>query len=185
MRTFIAIELEEEIKEYVAQVQEEVKNQSKKGNFTPKENFHMTLHFVGETTVEDIEFLKQAIFETALRNRNFSLVLNRLGFFPRGDKAIAWVGVKESKELSRLFHLLEKNLSKEGFARDKKGLNPHITIGREVVLYRSFQQVEKNTKIEKKTISVQGISLMESVRIGSKLIYRPLFQQKFQDNDNQ
>ena len=177
MRTFIAIELEDEIKEELLKAQQQVQKQSKGGNFVPKENFHITLHFVGETEDSDLDYLKQAIYETAMRNRCFDMTLERVGFFQRGEKGIFWVGMKESKELMRLFSHLEKNLLKEGFAREKKGLSPHITLGREVIPYRSFMDIVNHTKVEKKTIHVTKISLMESVRIGGKLVYKPLFQQ--------
>ena len=48
MRTFIAIELEEETKAQLAEVQAEAEKLCRRGNYTPKENFHLTLHFLGE-----------------------------------------------------------------------------------------------------------------------------------------
>ena len=47
MRTFIAIELEEETKAQLAEVQAEAEKLCRRGNYTPKENFHLTLHFLG------------------------------------------------------------------------------------------------------------------------------------------
>ena len=46
MRTFIAIELEEETKAQLAEVQAEAEKLCRRGNYTPKENFHLTLHFL-------------------------------------------------------------------------------------------------------------------------------------------
>ncbi len=177
MRTFIAIELEEDVKDALLNAQQQVQKQSKHGNYVPKENFHLTLHFIGETDHADLDYLKQAIYLTAIRNRCFDMELEKTGFFARGDKGIFWVGVKESKELVRLFSHLENNLLKEGFSREKKGISPHITLGREVIPYRSFMDIVNHTHVEKKSIRVTKISLMESVRIGAKLVYKPIFQQ--------
>ena len=44
MRTFIAIELEEEVKDHLAEAQAEAQKLCKKGNYTPKENFQISLH---------------------------------------------------------------------------------------------------------------------------------------------
>lgn len=181
MRIFIAIELEDEMREYLADVQERTRKECKRGNFTPKENFHLTLRFIGEATGQDIEFLKEAMTETALRNRKFTLVLDKIGFFPRGTRGVLWAGVEQNAALVRIFSGLEKNLSKQGFPREKKGLSPHITLGREVEPFRGFREVQRKIVVEKKTMLVTKISLMESVRIGPKLVYRPIYSENLQE----
>lgn len=177
MRTFIAIELEEEVKDHLAEVQAETQKLCRKGNYVPKDNFHITLHFLGEIEEDDMEYLQDAMYETARRNRPFTLTLDKIGFFPRGNKGIMWAGLEKSTHLQRLFSTLEKSLEQQGFARERKGLSPHITLGREVEPHRSFVDVQKSTKIEPMKVSVRSISLMESVRKGPKLVYVPLFRQ--------
>lgn len=174
MRTFIAIELEEDVKEYLAEVQKEVRLLCRKGKDTPKENFHLTLHFLGEVEEGDLAYLQEALYETARRNRPFSLTLERIGFFPKGKQGILWAGLEKSSALQRLFSTLEKSLEQQGFARERKGLSPHITLGREVEPQRSFLDVQKQVSVEPKRFAVRSISLMESVRRGSRLVYVPL-----------
>lgn len=178
MRTFIAIELEDEVKDCLEETQKKAAEFCRKGNYTPRDNFHLTLHFLGEVTPDDVEYLQQAIMETARFQKAFDLTLDRIGFFPRGREGVLWAGVEKSTPLFKLFQNLEKNLGKQGFPREKKGLSPHITLGREVEPFYSFSDVQKKVEMEKKTIRVTGISLMESVRMGRKLIYQPLFRQK-------
>ncbi len=184
MRAFIAIELEEEVKDCLEQVQKQAQTLCKKGNYTPKENFHITLHFLGEITTDDIEYLHMAMVETARFQKSFSLTLDKIGFFPRGREGVMWVGVEKSGDLFRLFNHLEKSLGKQGFGREKKGLSPHITLGREVEPYRGFGDVQKNVHLEQKQIRVTSIALMESVRMGRKLVYRPLVVQKLKEPKN-
>ena len=85
--------------------------------------------------------------------------------------------MEKSAPLQRLFQQLETSLGKQGFAREKKGLSPHITLGREVEPYRGFADVQKQVKLENLTVQVKAIALMESVRRGRDLFYRPLFVQ--------
>ena len=177
MRTVIAIELEEEVKDHLAEVQAETQKLCRKGNFTPKENFHLTLHFLGEVEEGDLEYLQDAMYETARRNRPFTLTLEKIGFFPRGNKGILWAGLEKSTHLQRLFSTLEKSLEQQGFARERKGLSPHITLGREVEPHRSFLNVQKSVRVEPMKLAVKSIALMESVRKGPKLVYVPLFRQ--------
>lgn len=176
MRTFIAIELEEDVKEHLAQAQMETEKLCRRGSYTPKDNFHLTLHFLGEIQEDDIEYLQDAMYETARRNRPFTLTLDRIGFFHRGNKGIMWAGIAKSTHLQRLFSTLEKSLEQQGFARERKGLSPHITLGREVEPHRNFMDVQKNVRLEPMKIPVRSITLMESVRKGPKLVYVPLFR---------
>lgn len=176
MRMFIAVELEQEQKEKLAALQTQTQAFCRKGNFTPMDNFHLTLHFLGEMQPEDIEYLQDALYETARRNRPFSLTINQIGFFPRGNRGILWAGLEKSSALQRLFGTLEKSLEQQGFARERKGLSPHITLGREVEPQRGFADVQKNVKVEPIPFAVRRISLMESVRRGAKLLYIPRFQ---------
>ena len=88
MRTFIAIELEEEVKDALEGAQQQAAELCRKGNYTPKENFHLTLHFLGEIRPEEVDDVVQAMMETTRRNRPFELKLDRLGFFPRGREGI-------------------------------------------------------------------------------------------------
>ncbi len=178
MRTFIAIALEQETKDTLLTLQNEVQRHCRRGNFTPADNFHLTLHFLGEVEAEDLEYLCEALYETARRNRPFPLTLDKIGFFPRGNKGILWAGVAKSTPLQRLFSTLEKSLEQQGFARERKRLSPHITLGREVEPERGFLQVQKAVAVTPTRFFVRRITLMESVRRGAKLVYVPLFRQE-------
>lgn len=49
MRLFIAIDLNNEIKDILNHSIQELKRNSVSGNFTPLENLHLTVVFIGET----------------------------------------------------------------------------------------------------------------------------------------
>ena len=68
-------------------------------------------------------------------------------------------------------------LEQQGFARERKGLSPHITLGREVEPQRNFTDVQRGVRVEPMRVSVRSISLMESVRRGARLMYVPVFRQ--------
>ena len=50
MRIFIAIEFSNKIKNILHNIQEIVKENSISGKFTDKDNFHLTIRFIGEIT---------------------------------------------------------------------------------------------------------------------------------------
>lgn len=179
MRTFIAIEFEEEVKQYLYEIQEIAKTGCKNGNFTPKENFHLTLRFIGDADFDDIERLKEAVFHVSRQSKPFSFALSQLGFFEKGEKKIMWLGIKKSIPLYQLYNGLEKNLSRQGFSRNKQDLSPHITLAREVTLYTSPSVLQKKISMENKTVQVNEISLMKSTREGRKMVYEPIYKAPF------
>ena len=48
MRLFIAINLDDNIRDALAEMQESMRRQGVRGNYTKTENLHLTLAFIGE-----------------------------------------------------------------------------------------------------------------------------------------
>lgn len=181
MRVFIAIEFSKEIKDYMYRVQQELKASMEKGNFSNVENFHLTLRFIGEVPQDKILSLKQAIEKTAANIVSFKLDTDTIGFFPKGNKKVIWMGIKKEKALlEKLFSSLEGELEKIGIKKEEKPFSPHITLVREAILKEDFKILEGNTKLEKREICVENISLMESTRVNGKLTYIPIYACKMQ-----
>lgn len=178
MRTFIAVEFDKDTKNNLSQLQDRIKDDCKKGNFTTKDNLHLTLRFLGEIDEDDIPNVAQAMEETASVNRSFPLVFDRVGYFDRGEKCIIWVGVDKSKALVRLYETLEKNLGKQGFKRERANFAPHITISRETALFYSKKILVDKFKPDFGGMIVKEISLMESKRVNGRLIYKKIYGAK-------
>ncbi len=175
MRVFIAIELEKEIKKYLVEQQEIIQRNSIKGKFTRMENLHLTLRFIGETDKEGIQRIKNAMGEVAEEKSSFLMKLGSLGEFPRGNKRIVWIGISEGlRPLKDLFESLETNLQNQGFVKEAKGLTPHITLGREVILEKDMTDLARALEIVPKELRVSKISLMESARVKGVLQYVPI-----------
>lgn len=178
MRVFIAIEFEDQVKEFLAQIQQRVQTHCTKGNFSRRENFHLTLRFIGEVEEDRLLAIKSAISSVAVGTRGFGLELGGMGQFPKGNRSIVWVGVKVGSELHKLYQELEKALEQQGFTRENRGYHPHITLAREVDSEQAVRAIgtEESSSL---TQQVRAISLMQSTREGGRLVYRPLFRQEF------
>lgn len=179
MRVFLAIEFTEEIKEYLYKTQQRVKKYSSKGNFANKDNFHLTLRFIGEIKENELNKLKEAIDNTALNQEDFQLRFNELGQFPRGNKRIIWVGLKPEERLDLLYSHLESQLEKHGYPKEERKFVPHITLGREVFLEKEFKEIESQIMMENMEMNVHKISIMESTRINGQLTYIPIYVKEF------
>ena len=84
MRLFIAIQLSEEMRAAVARIQDEFRGRGVTGNYTPVENMHLTMAFIGEYADSD------AVLDVidSVQLRPFSIALEGVGAF--GD--LWWVG---------------------------------------------------------------------------------------------
>lgn len=178
MRTFIAIDFENEAKRELADYQDKIRADCKCGSFTYKDNLHLTMHFLGEINGEDARYAMEALDETAAANRKFEVNFNTLGYFDRGEKCILWLGADKSKELVRLYETLEKNLGKQGFRRERAKFTPHVTLAREVVLIYNKKIVTEKFRPGFGRMFVNEISLMESKRENGKLKYKKLYSAK-------
>jgi 2'-5' RNA ligase len=154
MRLFYAINFNEKEKSYFLEAQKRIKEVSTKASFTLKDNFHLTLNFVGETTNAQLNDLLQKL--EAINTKPFTLKFNRLDTF-RGD--LWYVAAKENNQLTKLNNYLSNS--------DKNRFLPHVTIARRVLL--KDHVIDKD--LEKLTVEVNKISLMESKRIDGRLTY--------------
>lgn len=170
MRLFFAIEFNDCMKDYLFDVQKKIRLYCTAGNFSAKENFHLTLRFMGEQNPLQLQALKSALRHTARAAISFELRLEELGKFDRGNRKILWVGLQQSSGLKSLYLSLEKELAKLGYEKEERGFNAHITLAREVRT-DGFDALAEKLDIEKKVITVNSISLMESTRIENKLTY--------------
>ena len=127
VRTFIAIDLDAGIKEYLAVLQ----NKLKFGAGTkasPAKGFHLTLKFLGEINEIMLKKVDSALAE--IKFRSFEIMLKNIGVFPSSGKPrVVWVGINHEKELLKLQNRVELAMAELGFAKEK-AFKPHITLAR-------------------------------------------------------
>lgn len=178
MRVFIAVEFSKKIKEYLYERQQGIRARAQRGNFVARDNFHLTVKFIGEVDVAQVGLLKAAIDSTVVGFSQFQLRIGReCGFFPRGNKKIVWMGIEGELQRLRLLHKkLEAALAAKGFKKDERSYNPHITLGRNVVLDEPFEEIKGLISGNKEMIFlVNKLSLMESRREEGRLVYYPIY----------
>ncbi len=175
MRVFIAIEFNKGIKDYLYEIQQQAYSYCTRGNFTLRDNFHLTLRFLGEADERSVEAIKRAIDEAAKGQKPFNLKLSEIGTFKKGNRHVLWIGTSYSKELQEFYKAMEDSLHTKGIEREVRSYSPHITIGREVGI-EDFNKLEQNVPIEPRDIFVNSISLMESTRMEGKLVYLPVYK---------
>ena len=177
MRLFIAVELPRSFKREVAVAQGLLKTMSATGRFVKESNFHITLHFIGES--DNLTGAVSAMAKAVQGIRPFELHLGRYGSFEKSSSRASFLHVLgELDELRALYESLESALYDEGFSRSVKRYTPHITLGRSVV-HDELAEAELKEYAPNASMQVREIVLFESVREGGKTVYSPLHRQRF------
>ena len=164
MRLFIAIPLEETMKQTLLRIQEGFRDQGVKGTYTPKQNMHLTLAFIGEygDPEEVADVLERIDFQP------FRLELSGTGCF--GD--LWWAGLKESRELETLVKKVRRALGDAGIPFDRKKFRAHITLLRRAAAPHGIDLSRLPHSAASST--VDGFCLMQSTRGKSGMIYTEL-----------
>ncbi len=161
MRLFIAICFDENMLDSLTEIQDDLMMCGVKGNYTSRENLHMTLAFIGE--YDDPEQIAEVMQKVPLRS--FSIKLG--GFKPFRDMIFA--ELEENESLRDYVKRLRRALLDEEIPFDRKKFLPHVTLVRKAectkgkALLPEFQGSEP--------MRVNGISLMKSERGKHGMIY--------------
>lgn len=175
MRLFIAIPIPPDIRRAVADTAEKLRAYGANGRFVPPRNYHVTMHFIGESNalVDAVEAMRLAARDT----RPFLLRLTDYGTFSgKKEHGTGYVGLcGETGELNALYESLEAQLWERGFVRGRSSLTPHITVARSVSGDEGF------TCPRNEAFRAQELVLYESIQDGDNIIYTALHRERFND----
>ena len=157
MRLFVAIKLAPALKDALIGAQNTMYDQGVRGNYTPEENLHLTLAFIGEYpgAAPILDALNSVTFTP------FELSLEGMGCF--GD--LWWGGVRESAPLAAVARRVRRALAENEIPFDRKRFSPHIT------LIRKASRPAAGISIPPERMTVEAISLMRSDRGRNGMIY--------------
>ena len=171
MRLFIAINLNDEMKDALLDIQDTMRIYGVRGKETPPENMHLTLAFIGE--YDDPERVKEIV--ESIEIRPFKMRLKGIGAF----KDLWWVGTENSTALMSISRRLRRALAEAEIPFDKKKFSPHITIIRRANGTLSGEAADEIaasgiTGNGGVSMTVDHISLMRSDRGKYGMIYTEL-----------
>ena len=162
MRLFIAIRLSEDIKKGLISVMHDLKKKNVGGSYSPAENLHITLAFIGET--KNAESVVHAMETVPFVP--FILSVTDLGNF--GDTL--WIGAKGGQKLKAYVKSLRTALDTAGIKYDRKKFEPHITLVR-----KASNSHPQGITVPKKEMMVKRISLMKSEQKNGRMVYTEIF----------
>jgi 2'-5' RNA ligase len=132
-RTFIAVELPDEVRDACVGLQETLSHAAPDVKWVVEENLHITLLFLGEVDDRDLLGVCRAVQAVCARLEPFSLTVAGAGCFgdPKRPRTI-WVGTSEgTAELVALHAALEEAMVESSrYRREARQFTPHVTLGR-------------------------------------------------------
>ena len=133
MRCFIAVDIDDDIRSAIRDVQDDLRERSGLKKYDAKwvdpELMHITLKFLGDVPDKEIMRICQIVTEVAGRHESFGMRVKGLGTFGRPARVL-WAGSAEDGALNDLQRELDEKLSVEGFPLDNKKFSGHLTLCR-------------------------------------------------------
>ncbi len=178
MRSFIAIELSEEIRGELAQAQAHLRYAGADVNWVKRQNMHLTLKFLGEVPEARTPDLVAALDRSCRAVKCFTIALDEIGVFPSADfPKVVWAGIRQGKDdAAALASHIESEFVDLGFARESRAFVAHLTIGRVRSGKNKAALREKLSTIEIDPIRqmVGAVSIYESTLTPSGPVYRAI-----------
>jgi RNA 2',3'-cyclic 3'-phosphodiesterase len=145
IRAFIAIQLPAEVQQSLEVVMRQLRHRLQTlpedaVRWVPVENIHLTLKFLGEVSLPNLEMLKETLLTEVKAYPPFEFNVGGVGAFPNVKRPrVVWVGVQAPPELSTLQSAIESKMEKLGYGREERPFSPHLTLGR---VYRNTTNPE-------------------------------------------
>lgn len=127
MRLFIALDIDESIRQRLAKFVDGVRGFAPDVRFVGTDSFHVTLKFLGET--DKLEAILKAL--ASVSGPQFPVAFRCHGFFPGPQNPrVFWAGIQAGPELGGLARNIDEVVAPLGFEREKGPYHPHLTLAR-------------------------------------------------------
>src|SRR5579859_6355403 len=101
MRTFIALDIDDAIRERISRFMDGVRGFAPEARWVKPESLHVTLKFIGEKPADVVEQIKRALSSISAERINVSF--RSYGFFPTAKAArVFWAGIESGTQLVAL-----------------------------------------------------------------------------------
>ena len=161
MRAFLGIDFDSVSFKKINNLMLNLSKSGVKGNFTKKDNLHLTLLFLGELNKEEINQVENIM--DSIEFCDFTIEIKKLTSLK--DMLVLEV---ESEKLMLLQKEIALKVSKTKINFDNKKYYPHITLVR-----KSNMMLEKELNINS---NVNGFYLYSSQRIDGNLVYKKEYE---------
>ncbi|MGO9083996.1 MAG: RNA 2',3'-cyclic phosphodiesterase [Candidatus Sulfotelmatobacter sp.] len=129
MRLFIALDIDDAIRERMARFVEGVQGFASNARWVKPESLHVTLKFIGEQPEPVVEQIKVAL--GAVSAATAEIQFRGYGFFPTAKSPrVFWIGMEAGPQLAALAALVDAKMAALGIPKEERVFSPHLTLAR-------------------------------------------------------
>jgi 2'-5' RNA ligase len=129
MRIFVALDIEEAIRDRISRFMDGVREFAPDARWVRPESLHVTLKFIGEKPAEAVEQIKKAL--AAVQGQPVEMSFRGHGFFPTAKSArVFWVGIESGPALASLANAVDDVTAGLGIPKEERAFNAHLTLAR-------------------------------------------------------
>ena len=131
MRLFIALDIDDPIRERISRFVDEVRNLSLDARWVKLKSLHVTLKFIGERPDDAVEQIKQELKDVSATTTEIKF--RGYGFFPTPKSArVFWIGMESGPQLAQLAAAIDERMASLGIKKEDRAFSPHLTLARAV-----------------------------------------------------
>lgn len=133
IRAFIAIDIPADIQTCMEHVSDQLREKFSNlpVRWVPPDNVHLTLKFLGDVSLKNLEILTKIIAKTVSGCQVFDISAGGIGAYPKIQRPrVIWIGLEGPPELLALQRSIEMETSRLGYVREERPFSSHLTVGR-------------------------------------------------------
>lgn len=178
IRTFLAIPLPSEIRDYLISFVQPIMDRDNHINWVKQENIHITIAFLGDTDPTVVEEQAKGIEDLLVQYPAVDMGLTDTGIFPHANNPrVLWVGAMPfNTSLVNLVGGLKDHLRSLGYELDNRKFQPHITLGRVKSISRKSNFIHDflSSEVRAMDFTVGEIIWYESTLTAAGAVYKEL-----------
>ncbi|MCH2373129.1 MAG: RNA 2',3'-cyclic phosphodiesterase [Planctomycetes bacterium] len=180
MRAFLALELDQTIRDAYAQLYAAGRAALPRLSWVSPENLHLTLRFLGELDAGLEPRLFDALEREAKGLEPFLAIVGEPGAFgSRQHPRALWFGFAGGERLSRLAHAVERAVRAIGLPNETRPFRSHLTVARNRRGERvdDWLEIAQGCKLSGLSQNVERVTLLSSLlQRGRSPQYSPLWR---------
>lgn len=173
MRVFVALEIPSKTKDNLERSSRQFADFATKGKFIPKDNYHLTLHFLGEVAPSDLIYVQSAM-DSVKSLPAPTLAVSQFAVMRASDVVCA--KFRYDNALLDLHEQLGSKLEQSGFAVEHRAYRPHVTIIRKYGFNLPFSEVTKSVDVYNMPFVAVNVALYESTLTSKGATYAELYK---------
>ena len=171
MRVFVALELPKKTRENLSRSVQQMKHFATRGNWVQEDNFHVTLHFLGEVLDSNLLYVISAM-DKIKHLPAMTLALDSFSVWRGSD--VVCCKLRKDKSLIALQQQLGEYLEQNGFDVEHRVFRPHVTVCRKGAFELPFSEVVKSVDVYNAPFVGSEIVLYQSILTQDGAIYKEL-----------